>query len=79
MSDITTLDELDFGQFATIHKVRGEGAIRRRLLDMGLTNGAQIELVRTSPLGDPKEFRLRGYNLSLRKEEAQFVQITMER
>ena len=77
MTDSITLDQMTTGQLATIQKVRGEGAIRRRLLDMGLTNGASIEMIRTSPLGDPIEYRLRGYNLSLRKEEAQFIDVSL--
>lgn len=66
----TTLDTLLPGQTATITRITGSGAVRRRLMDMGLTNGASISVVRRAPLGDPIEYQLRGYNLSLRKSEA---------
>ena len=55
--------------------VGGDPELRRRLLEMGFCNGATVEVVRRAPLGDPIEFRLRGYCLSLRGEQAQFVQI----
>ena len=73
----TTLDKLTPGQSAKIKKVMGQGAIRRRLLDMGLTNGASIEMIKTSPLGDPIEYKIRGYHLSLRKAEAATIQVEM--
>lgn len=72
-----TLDLLSPGQAATVTKIGGEGAIRRRLMDMGITRGVEIKAVKTSPLGDPVEYHLRGYNLSLRKSEAQMIEITM--
>lgn len=65
-----TLDQLDIGQIGKIVKISGDGAIRRRLLDMGLTKGAAVEMVRNSPLGDPVEYLVRRYRLSLRKSEA---------
>ena len=68
---VTTLDKLAPGESGRIIKVSGRGAIRRRLLDMGLTTGAVIDMVKLSPLGDPVEYRLRGYHLSLRKSEAE--------
>jgi ferrous iron transport protein A len=55
--------------------VSGDSDVRRRLLEMGFCNGAAVEVVRRAPLGDPIEFRLRGYHLSLRDEQAQFIQI----
>ena len=55
--------------------IGGQGAIRRRLMDMGVVHGVEIELVKAAPLGDPLEYRLRGYHLSLRKAEAQFIEI----
>ena len=73
--NITTLDQLTPGQLATIKKVGGEGAVRRRLMDMGLTNGAGIEVIKRSPLGDPIEYKVRGYHLSLRKSEAQTIEV----
>jgi DtxR family transcriptional regulator, Mn-dependent transcriptional regulator len=73
----TTLDLLSPGKAATVTRIGGGGAIRRRLMDMGITRGVEIKAVKTSPLGDPVEYHLRGYNLSLRKSEAQMIEITM--
>lgn len=56
-------------------KVGGVGELRRRLLDMGLTRGARVTLLRVAPMGDPMEFRVRGYHLSLRKTEAQLIEV----
>ncbi len=72
---VKTLNQLEPGERATIVKVGGEGPVRRRILDMGVVRGADIEVVRVAPLGDPVEFRIKGYNLSLRKSEAQNVQV----
>lgn len=77
MPTLTTLDQLSPGQSAVVKKVGGDGALRRRLLDMGLTNNTEIEMVRTSPLGDPIEYKVRGYSLSLRKSEAQTVEVEL--
>jgi ferrous iron transport protein A len=73
--DIITLDKLRPGESGKINKVGGGGAIRRRLLDMGLTNGASIKTIRISPLGDPVEYQVRGYRLSLRKSEATTIEV----
>lgn len=70
-----TLDQLTPGGKARVKRVGGEGAVRRRLMDMGLVRGAEIELIKAAPMGDPLEFRLRGYHLSLRKVEAQMVEL----
>ena len=72
------LDKLKIGQPAVIVRVNGEGAIRRRLFDMGLTPGTTVELIKTAPFGDPMEVRLRGYELSLRKEDAAQIRVRME-
>ena len=72
---VKTLNQLEPGERATIIKVGGEGSVRRRILDMGVVSGADIEVVRVAPLGDPVEFRIKGYNLSLRKSEAQNIQV----
>ena len=74
---VTTLDKLVPGESGKIIKVSGSGAIRRRLLDMGLTTGAVIDMVKLSPLGDPVEYRLRGYHLSLRKSEAKTIEVEL--
>ena len=63
------LSELKPGEKGVISKVVGDREVRRRLLDMGLTRGTEITVVRRAPLGDPVEFLLKGYNLSLRKRE----------
>lgn len=68
-----TLNEILPGQRCVAVKVTGEGAVRRRLFDMGLTPGADIEVRRVAPLGDPMELTVRGYELSVRKVEAQAV------
>jgi ferrous iron transport protein A len=70
-----TLDQLAPGERARIRRVGGTGALRRRLLDMGLTGGSLIELIRVAPMGDPLEFRVRGYSLSLRRSEAALVEL----
>ena len=72
---VKTLNQLEPGERATIVRVGGEGPVRRRILDMGVVSGADIEVVRVAPLGDPVEFRIKGYNLSLRKSEAQNIQV----
>jgi ferrous iron transport protein A len=72
---IKTLNQLKPGERATIVKVGGQGPVRRRILDMGVVKGAEIEVVRVAPLGDPVEFLIKGYNLSLRKSEAQQIQV----
>ncbi len=68
-----TLDMLPKGQRARIFKVGGEGALRRRLLDMGLTPGTVVTLQKAAPMGDPLELELRGYSLTLRKEDASHI------
>ncbi|NDJ52898.1 MAG: ferrous iron transport protein A [Chloroflexi bacterium] len=71
----TTLDTLQIGQSATVRRVGGDGAVRRRLMDMGLVNGVQIEMIRPAPLGDPVAYKVRGYRLSLRKSEAHLIEV----
>ncbi|HEX8912518.1 MAG TPA: ferrous iron transport protein A [Humisphaera sp.] len=70
-----TLNKLGIGCRGNVVAVKGDTEVRRRLLEMGFCNGATVEVVRRAPLGDPIEFRLRGYSLSLRGDQAQFVQI----
>jgi DtxR family Mn-dependent transcriptional regulator len=72
-----TLDTLLPGQSARVTKIGGKGAIRRRLMDMGVTRGVEIKTVKVSPLGDPVEYRLRGYSLSLRKSEAEMIEVSL--
>jgi ferrous iron transport protein A len=68
-----TLKNLKPGDKAVIVKVLGEGAIRRRLLDMGVTRGAEVLVRKVAPLGDPIEVNIRGYELSFRKSEAESI------
>jgi Fe2+ transport system protein FeoA len=69
------LSELSIGERGKVTAVSGEGAIRRRLFDMGITPGAEVYLRKKAPLGDPIEIALRGYELTLRKAEAAHVEI----
>lgn len=70
-----TLDKLHVGQSALITVVGGEGPLRRRLLDMGLTPGTRVLLHKRAPMGDPIELELRGYSLTLRLEDAANIQL----
>ena len=70
------LNKLEVGCHGHVVSVTGDRDVRRRLLEMGFCNGASVEVIRRAPLGDPIEFRLRGYCLSLRDEQAKFVQVT---
>lgn len=69
------LSQLEIGEKAVVKVVNGEGAVRRRLFDMGITPGAEIYLRKKAPLGDPIEISLRGYELTLRKAEAANVEM----
>lgn len=70
-----TLNELTVGQSCKVIAVNGEGRIRRRMFDMGVTPGAEIYLRKKAPLGDPLEVTLRGYELTLRAAEAELAEI----
>lgn len=72
---VKLLSELKRGDRGKIVKIGGKGGIHRRLLDMGLVSGSDIEMQRVAPLGDPIEIKVKGYNLSLRKEEAASIQV----
>ena len=65
-----TLDEVAVGNSCTVSKLGDTGEIRRRILDMGITEGAQVKVCKVAPLGDPIELTVRGYQLSLRKSDA---------
>ena len=69
------LNKLGVGCRGSVVAVGGDPEVRRRLLEMGFCNGTGVEVIRRAPLGDPIEFRLRGYHLSLRDEQARLVQI----
>ena len=70
-----TLKHTPIGSTVRVVKIHGEGAVRRRLFDMGITPGAEVYLRKKAPLGDPIEIALRGYELTLRKSEAMFVEV----
>ncbi|RMG40555.1 MAG: iron transporter [Planctomycetota bacterium] len=72
-----TLDQLKPGQVAVVVDVIGDDGIAMRLMEMGLTEGVEVRLIGTAPFGDPMEFELRGYHLSLRSTEARRVQIRL--
>ena len=75
---IRTLNTFKIGESGTIVRVGGEGRVRRRLFDVGLTPGAEVYLRKVAPMGDPIEITVRGYELSLRKDEAQWVEVEAE-
>ena len=70
-----TLREAGIGETVRVLKVLGEGPLRRHLMDMGITKGCQIFVRKVAPLGDPVEITIRGYELSLRRSEAECIQI----
>jgi Fe2+ transport system protein FeoA len=70
-----TLDELPLGQSAKVLKLTGNSGVRRRLMEMGITPAAIVEAIRRAPLGDPLDIKVRGYHLSLRREEASAIEI----
>ncbi len=72
------LSEFSVGESGTIKAVTGEGKIRRRLFDMGVTPGAQLTMKKKAPLGDPIEITIRGYELTLRKAEAACVEVELK-
>ena len=74
----TTLDKIQIGSTGIILKVEGESKLKRRLYDMGITPGASVLLKKKAPLGDPIEVNIRGYELSLRKNEASCIIIDIE-
>ena len=70
-----TLKDLKVGQSGKVVKIHGEGALKRRIMDMGITKGVVITVRKVAPLGDPMELNLRGYELSLRKADAEMIEI----
>lgn len=70
-----TLKEAKVGQTVTVAKLNGEGAVKRRIMDMGITKGTEIYIRKVAPLGDPIEVTVRGYELSLRKADAEMVEV----
>ena len=78
MKEIVCLSELKINEKGIVERVDGFGAIRRRLFDMGVTKGAKVELKKVAPLGDPIQILIRGYDLSLRKKEANYIFVEVD-
>lgn len=72
---MNTLKEVKVGKTVKVAKIRGEGALRRRIMDMGITRGVEIYVRKVAPLGDPMELNVRGYELSLRKADAEMIEV----
>jgi ferrous iron transport protein A len=70
---VLTLKEIPCGETVTVVKIEGAGAIKRRIMDMGITKGTEVFVRKVAPLGDPVEVNVRNYELSLRKEDAESV------
>lgn len=70
-----TLKDVMIGQSAVIEKLHGEGALKRRIMDMGLTKGTEVYVRKVAPLGDPLELTVRGYELSVRKDDAALIEV----
>ena len=70
-----TLKEVKIGESATIRRLHGEGALKRRIMDMGLTKGTLVYVRKVAPLGDPMELTVRGYELSVRKSDAENIEV----
>lgn len=70
-----TLKDVRAGETATVARLHGEGPVKRRIMDMGITRGVEISVRKVAPLGDPMELNVRGYELSLRKADAQMIEV----
>ena len=70
-----TLNDVKVGEKTSVIKVHGQGALKRRIMDMGVTKGVEIYVRKLAPLGDPIEINVRGYELSLRKEDASLIEV----
>ncbi len=70
-----TLRDMKPGESGVVVKIHGEGALRRRIMDMGLTRHVEVKIRKVAPLGDPVEINVRGYELSLRKEDCELIEI----
>ena len=72
-----TLRQAQIGETVKVVKLHGEGAVKRRIMDMGLTKGVEVYVRKVAPLGDPMELTIRGYELSIRKADAEMVEVEM--
>ena len=70
-----TLKDVKVGETAVVVRLHGEGAVKRRIMDMGLTRGTEVHVRKVAPLGDPMELTVRGYELSLRKADAEMIEV----
>lgn len=73
-----TLRDVKVGDTTTVEKLHGEGAVKRRIMDMGITKGATVHVRKVAPLGDPIELTVRGYELSIRKADAEMIEVLYE-
>ena len=73
--DMKTLKDVSIGQTVKVKKLTGEGPVKRRIMDMGITKGVAIYVRKVAPLGDPVEVTVRGYELSLRKADAEIIEV----
>ncbi len=72
---MATLKDVKIGETVTVKKLNGEGAVKRRIMDMGITKGAEVFVRKVAPLGDPIEVTVRGYELSIRKADAEMIEV----
>lgn len=72
---MSTLKDIKVGQTVEVAKINGDGAIKRRIMDMGVTKGTKLYIRKVAPLGDPVEVTIRGYELTIRKEDAQNIEV----
>lgn len=72
---MSTLKDVKVGSTVTVKKIAGEGPIKRRIMDMGITKGVQVYVRKVAPLGDPVEVTVRGYELSIRKADAEIIEV----
>ena len=72
---MTTLKDVKVGRTVTVKRLHGEGPVKRRIMDMGLTKGTEVYVRKVAPLGDPMELNLRGYELSVRKADAEMIEV----
>jgi ferrous iron transport protein A len=75
MNKMRTLKEVKCGNTVSVVKLHGEGAVKRRIMDMGITKGTEVYVRKVAPLGDPVEVNVRGYELSLRKADAEMIEV----
>ena len=72
---MNSLKQVKVGQTVTVKKIHGEGALKRRIMDMGITKGVDVHIRKVAPLGDPVEITVRGYELSIRKADAEMIEV----